>query len=963
MGVSGSRPLHIASGAADQTEAGEIKHAAHGQQVTHGTKAYTTAPPYSRECSSLDCGALLLNGYARPSIETVVDLSCGQYRTWRCGQRLKKYEKNRMIHSHRFSLSKGALMSSSSPNMNAWTTTVGIVILTICLISGRSHGYGVNELYWQYNTAIHAWDANGWSPQTTPNSISVLVFDEPESPLHYVCFFAQEGDSNWIPSVAQIAATSGSTITLDALDEPAGSSPTLQTALLTASTDSEVNLGSEMWLQAYEVTDGGGEIRVWDAKLDVVGSCQETLKLRAGAEVTIGESLYLAGVNKSLYIAPEAHSLTIDDHLLLANDAVATFWGGTTTVKGILDCDPSNLDLHGDAVLRCGGFLGQNDLNFVFLNGATIEVGAGDFELQQPNSDLYIAAQLRLVHGCQFDLTGTLTIYDGDVPGGGVLRVTSIDLDGVEVTDARSAVSADTILVNGDGAIIIEGYADVDVAADLSLVGGGSISGSLNLSSVGETEGGQNPTLDVGGDLLIGSTGSRVIMDLSAGTVAVEGDMLVGQSVDGDAFASVLIGQNYDDGIDDPNISVSGDLLVGVTPAGLDADAADLNLQSGVLTVEGKLELGVDSTLSVGADSNFIVGRFETANLDAVTVNGGYQQLGVCVLSGGTLAIPHADSQHPATALLTAFLTSIDGSMSIGGTNPEADGTVYVTNYAQPDVSGDLTIGTASGGDGNLIVYSDNTLDVWGGIAIHSTGMLELDSGAAATAGEFTISETGSCELKPGSSFSVSGNVTQQGAGGMLTVGGIAEEAATLVAEGDVALANCSVYSNSLLIAEGELTMPSQATTLISVAYPPQAGGCMQGNTVVLDGHLSAMVYTPVMAGLQIPLMSAESAMTGTLDSFSFDQEFNQPGASISVVQQDGTLLLVVEAATPGDGNLDGRVDYSDLTRLITQSWGRARGGGTGDWSPFFIYNEDDCDQNGIVNVIDLLLLLQNWTG
>jgi hypothetical protein len=843
--------------------------------------------------------------------------------------------------------------------MNAWTTTVGIVILTICLITGRSHGYGVNELYWQYNTAINAWDANGWSPQTTPNSISVLVFDEPESPLSYACVFAQEGDSNWIPSVAQIAATSGSTITLDALDEPAGSSPTLQTALLTASADSDVNLSSEMWLQAYEVTGGGGDIWVWDAKLDVDGSCQASLLLRPESEVNISESLFL---QQGARLDMDDGSLTIDDHLLLANDGYAYLSGGTTTVKGLLDCNQSFIYLFDGAVLRCGGFITRNSL-VQLNNGAIMEVAEGDFQVQNEWPNFQIGSIVRLVHGCQFDLTGTLTIYDGDVPGDSILRVTSIDLDGVEVTDARSAVSADTILVNGDGAVIIEGYADVDVAADLSLVGGGSISGSLNLSSVGETEGAQNPTLDVGGDLLIGSTGSRVIMDLSAGTVAVEGDMLVGQSIDSDAFASVLIGQNYDDGIDDPNISVSGDLLVGVTPAGLDADAADLNLQSGVLTVEGKLELGVDSTLSVGADSNFIVGRFETANLDAVTVNGGYQQLGVCVLSGGTLAIPHADSQHPATALLTAFLTSIDGSMSIGGTDPAADGTVYVTNYAQPDVSGDLTIGTASGGDGNLIVYSDNTLDVWGGITIHSTGMLELDSGAAATAGEFTISETGSCELKPGSSFSVSGNVTQQGAGGMLTVGGIAEEAATLVATGDVALANCSVYSNSLLKAEGELTMPSQETTLISVAYPPQAGGCLQGNTVVLDGHLSAMVYTPVMAGLQIPLMSAESAMTGTLDSFSFDQEFNQPGASISVVQQDGTLLLVVEAATPGDGNLDGRVDYSDLTRLITQSWGRARGGGTGDWSPFFIYNEDDCDQNGIVNVIDLLLLLQNWTG
>ena len=34
-----------------------------------------------------------------------------------------------------------------------------------------------------------------------------------------------------------------------------------------------------------------------------------------------------------------------------------------------------------------------------------------------------------------------------------------------------------------------------------------------------------------------------------------------------------------------------------------------------------------------------------------------------------------------------------------------------------------------------------------------------------------------------------------------------------------------------------------------------------------------------------------------------------------------------------------------------------------GDWSPYLIYNEDDYDQDGIVNVIDLILLLRNWTG
>jgi hypothetical protein len=38
------------------------------------TTHHPTAPPYARGCCSLDDGALLLKRYARPSIETVVDL-------------------------------------------------------------------------------------------------------------------------------------------------------------------------------------------------------------------------------------------------------------------------------------------------------------------------------------------------------------------------------------------------------------------------------------------------------------------------------------------------------------------------------------------------------------------------------------------------------------------------------------------------------------------------------------------------------------------------------------------------------------------------------------------------------------------------------------------------------------------------------------------------------------------------
>jgi hypothetical protein len=87
------------------------------------------------------------------------------------------------------------------------------------------------------------------------------------------------------------------------------------------------------------------------------------------------------------------------------------------------------------------------------------------------------------------------------------------------------------------------------------------------------------------------------------------------------------------------------------------------------------------------------------------------------------------------------------------------------------------------------------------------------------------------------------------------------------------------------------------------------------------------------------------------------------PGVNYTHRITDTAVWLDVTAAIPGDGNVDGLVDAADLTRLITTNWNETEGAGGHDWSSFQVFNEDDYDQNGVVNVHDLLLLLSNWTG
>jgi hypothetical protein len=83
-------------------------------------------------------------------------------------------------------------------------------------------------------------------------------------------------------------------------------------------------------------------------------------------------------------------------------------------------------------------------------------------------------------------------------------------------------------------------------------------------------------------------------------------------------------------------------------------------------------------------------------------------------------------------------------------------------------------------------------------------------------------------------------------------------------------------------------------------------------------------------------------------------------GGKDRVVQNDTTIVVAqaevfVPPHSPGDINLDGKVDCGDV-EILMENWG-ATGCGPYSWC-----NRADIDQNGVVDIDDLLIIVENWT-
>jgi len=584
-----------------------------------------------------------------------------------------------------------------------------------------------------------------------------------------------------------------------------------------------------------------------------------------------------------------------------------------------------------------------------------LEVGSQGIEFDGPTDwTIYHVENkevtVRLVHGGSFNLPGTLHLSGNpDQSAAPRFRISSQDNEGLEVTSERSQATLGQLLTTGDAGMGVLGLADLTVTNSVTLDGGGAFgAGGLFLSStpgsIAEEEG---PSLNIGGDLTVGDTASKVGFAIFDGSAHITGDVLVGQSTTESYFANFYVYRD-DDVIDDPRVEIGGDMLLGVLPNGTSADVALLELTNGDMNVSGALRVGDSSSVSVELGSSLYAAIFECPTADQIQLTGGDVVFPLCTLGPGTLSI--SDSSM-------AQIHSLVSSSSIEvGADGSACSLILGSGGSDSSTAQSILVGGPMGLTSYLNFNPGASLNLSGNLELSTTGVASLSSNVL-HASDVVVDGGGILSLYNSSIFA---NQVYGSENSLIYVG------ADSVVQGDwLHFDDLRCTSSSKIKAFEYLSFEQYGQTTITVDAPCDSGGVMQSSNVWLGGDLHIDVSTSILPGVQIPLIVSESDLLGGIWNVQIDSsdEGSSPGVNYTHRITDTTVWLDVTAAIPGDGNVDGVVDAADLTRLITTNWNETEGAGGHDWSSFQVFNEDDYDQNGVVNVHDLLLLLSNWTG
>ena len=132
------------------------------------------------------------------------------------------------------------------------------------------------------------------------------------------------------------------------------------------------------------------------------------------------------------------------------------------------------------------------------------------------------------------------------------------------------------------------------------------------------------------------------------------------------------------------------------------------------------------------------------------------------------------------------------------------------------------------------------------------------------------------------------------------------------------------------------------------------AGTLTCGVPLVLDLQDNAFIPNASHIGLRLPFVETGGLLT-------IDEELISTvppdGMSVTVVREDNAISVDLAPETPGDVNLDGSVNATDLIDLLN-GWGACEAvEGLRQWCI------TDVDQEGDTDVRDLLQLLESWTG
>ena len=837
-------------------------------------------------------------------------------------------------------------------------------------------------LTWGY-TGTSAWNESHWNPVGTPGVESVLLFNAPDQGVSDIeCHWAGPSSEQWIQSIDTILLNADSSVEFvgDGAGQM-GDAPNIAMQSFLTYSMAQAYVLDGCWMQCENVSNYG-TVKSRNSRIDITGDLRQNrhgvMWIGQGADLSVGGNVHIAG--GSLWSAGADAVIQIDGSVLFegdgVNDAGLSAGPGSIRVDGTVGCAQDSQ--HGLLLpvlgsLQCGSLdLATGTVEVVMYDGV-IEVNGGTLEL--PNDGWQIAqyaassggdATFRLVRGASMDnINGTLTLSGVHDEGTGRLVISSVDLDGVMDESRISQATIGTLIALQGGGVDVEGAARLSVLGNAHFDGQTSGTGeAFRLTAISDEAEASTPSMFVGGDLALSSAGGGVVGQVHRGQLAVVGDIQIGTPSGIAATSALWIGEPGASPATLPVVTAGGDLRLGWSGDGTDAGFGTCSVRDGVLVVTGEIDVSSRGGLLLYDRSVVYSGGLDLDNASSLfQIAGRLNVHGNADIDSGALEIPRAGHGGSGVMQLSDGTANshLDCDVTIGGSSEQETGQFEISDESDVRISGRLRVGRGTGGT------QVATLEVNNGASLVADGdvPVSIDSdGVLAVSDEQTIFAcdallvSGSLSVKNEASASIWSSINAV-AGTMSLYEGSslwspAMQLGTLTIESDAELvsASCSF---------------SDATTTIQFIGVSDAGGCIRTGTLALDGSLDLFVYGDgdlagrgsrgLHAGSVCPIMSAGLDVSGEFDSVQITNGTSQSGAALSLQQDETGLSLVVSAAIPGDGDLDGHVDRDDLVRLLT-NWGQTRGDGT--YQP---YSEDDYDRSGVVDVRDLIDLLVNWTN
>jgi T5SS/PEP-CTERM-associated repeat protein len=647
----------------------------------------------------------------------------------------------------------------------------------------------------------------------------------------------------------------------------------------------------------------------------------------------------------------------------------ATISADDDEANGFLLSDGNAAFRDGSAVTLSELYVGPSPENY-YLNTPTLSVSASALDITGAGGALIDYGSLDIIGGSEVHITADLRVDSPDfgseddtpatnisITGGSFVRVDGDVLLGqngyadVGVTLSGSSAAGASSLAYGG--VLAVGYGGYEYASGYLAITNGATVAPADQDALGLVYAGYAPgatgAIDVDGadsfllatDMAIGEAGDGDVLLTNAGSLLVEGTLVIGDSVLGVGGLQVA-------GIDGPaEADITGSLVVG------NAGSGDL-----VFTSSNALESGV---VVVGGDATFG---------DAL---GGY---GTALALGGTfgvvgnLVVGNAGS---ADVYFESLELQVLGSLSIG--NSEAGGTLYLIDTA-PTLTGDLIVGDAGTGDldwaatdtqmtqldlvvvGNqatgegtfqllgtavevdmqtLVVGNEGfgTFHIFDGAGVdvvtdgtigaetQSGGLVSVDTGldsgsdedddqnggVMVVEGSLTVGDNGSGTLFVGSEDPILPDTGTVGVGGDLIIGNAADS------DGYIVVANTLHDAASMLIVGGDVYVGVEATGSTDIV------GFLPGAILQIDdGAEFYATGTEDSAGVVFIGVSADSSGVISVDGGTAD--FRQ---LVVGNEGDGELLIdgggsvaVYEQFTVGDSaDATGLVDVSGTRSLL----------------------------------------------